>query len=99
MFKFAPQQNSPIKIVDFGFARYVSNEEVINTPCGTPGYIGKLAVHAYTHDKHPKSQNRKARMGKQLVRRFFLTMLIDRYLEYWCHLVHYVSWLSSLLFK
>lgn len=48
----SPSDDSPVCIADFGFAKFVSKqdilisiislaeEESLSTPCGTPGYVG-----------------------------------------------------------
>lgn len=33
------EENSPIKITDFGLSKYLRNEESMTTACGTPGYV------------------------------------------------------------
>jgi len=38
--------NSPIKITDFGFAKFVSPREALTTPCGTPGYIAPEVLNS-----------------------------------------------------
>jgi serine/threonine protein kinase len=32
-------EDSPIKVADFGLARVISNKEMMKTACGTPGYV------------------------------------------------------------
>jgi serine/threonine protein kinase len=34
-----PDEDSPIKVADFGLARVISNKEMMKTACGTPGYV------------------------------------------------------------
>lgn len=47
MFKCTPQHTSPVTIVDFGFARFATEDDGISTPCGTPGYIGMQDSELY----------------------------------------------------
>jgi len=34
-----------IKVSDFGLARYISNETLAGTTCGTPGYVAPEILH------------------------------------------------------
>jgi len=34
-----PDEDSPIKVADFGLARVISSKEMMKTACGTPGYV------------------------------------------------------------
>lgn len=32
--------NAPIKLADFGLSSFVGDENMLQTACGTPGYVG-----------------------------------------------------------
>jgi len=46
--------NAQIKLVDFGFARYASADELLYTPCGTADYVApELAIHeGHAYQRH-----------------------------------------------
>lgn len=39
-----------VKISDFGLARYISNETLATTTCGTPGYVAPEILHKTAYD-------------------------------------------------
>lgn len=39
--------DAEIKIADFGLAKLMSSETLLETACGTPGYVGKLEVSSF----------------------------------------------------
>eukprot|EP01116_Phalansterium_solitarium_P023407 TRINITY_DN8183_c0_g1_i2.p1 TRINITY_DN8183_c0_g1~~TRINITY_DN8183_c0_g1_i2.p1 ORF type:complete len:789 (+),score=158.08 TRINITY_DN8183_c0_g1_i2:154-2520(+) len=43
--------DSPLCIADFGFARFIATNELLLTPCGTPGYVAPEIANAGHYDK------------------------------------------------
>jgi len=43
--------DAPICIADFGFAKFVKDEEALTTPCGTPGYVAPEIANSESYNK------------------------------------------------
>jgi len=43
--------NSPICLADFGFAKFAKDEENLTTPCGTPGYVAPEIANSESYKK------------------------------------------------
>ena len=46
-------EDADLKIVDFGMATFVTGENVMESVCGTPGYLGELLPWAKFHSACP----------------------------------------------
>lgn len=72
--------DADIKIADFGFARFIG-DGTLNTPCGSPSYVGKNVI---TIDFFSSRNSKQTRLQER-----------SRCLEFGSDILHFVSISSS----
>lgn len=50
--QFVNQQDNKIKLIDFGIAQFVSDDEFYIPRCGTPGYLGPELANYKNNEPH-----------------------------------------------